>query len=54
VLEDPLAVLGVQHLGMPLHSGEAALGVLEGGHRCCRGRGQDVETVRRAAYGVTV
>ena len=48
VLEHPLAVLGVQHLGMPLHPGEAAVGVLEGRHRRRRGRGQDVEALRRA------
>ena len=29
VLEHQLAVLGVQHLGMPLHPGEPAVGVLE-------------------------
>ena len=29
MLEHPLAVLGVQHLGVPLHAGEAAVVVLE-------------------------
>ncbi len=33
VLEDLLAVLGVQHLGVPLDAGQAATGVLEGRHR---------------------
>ena len=35
VLEHLLAVLGVQHLGVPLHAGEPAVEVLEGGDRAC-------------------
>ena len=36
VLEHLLAVLGVQHLGVPLHAGQAAVDVLEGRDRGVR------------------
>ena len=35
VLEHLLAVLGVQHLGVPLHAGEPAVDVLERRDRAC-------------------
>ena len=38
VLEHRLAVLGVQHLGVELHAGEAAVAVLEGGDGGAVGR----------------
>ena len=41
VLEHPLALLAVQHLGVPLHAVEAALVVLDGGDRGARRRGGD-------------
>ena len=43
VLEHLLAVLGVQHLGVPLDAGQAAVGVLERRDRRDPGRGQHVE-----------
>ena len=45
VLEDLLAVLGVQDLGVPLDAGEAAAGVLEGRDRGVVGGGQDGEAL---------
>ncbi len=54
VLEDLLAVLGVQHLGVPLHAREAAVDVLEGGDRRDVGRGEDGEARRRLRDRVTV
>ncbi len=41
-----LAVLGVQHLGVPLDPGEAAVDVLEGRDRGDVGRGEDGEARR--------
>ena len=46
VLQDPLAVLAVQHLRVPLHPGEASGGVLEGGHGRARRPGVDGEARR--------
>ena len=40
VLEHRLAVLGVHHLGVPLHPGQPALDVLERGHRGARRAGR--------------
>jgi hypothetical protein len=54
VLEHLLAVLGVQHLGVPLHPGQPASGVLEGGHRRGRGAGEHVEALGSLAHGVPV
>ena len=47
VLEHLLAVLGVQHLGVPLDAGQAAVDVLERRDRRGRGRGQQREAGRR-------
>ena len=54
VLEHLLAVLGVQHLGVPLDAGKAAVDVLERRHRRARGRGQQRESLRRGGDGVAV
>ena len=54
VLEHLLAVLGVQHLGVPLHAGQAAVDVLERRDRGGRGRGEHVEAVRRGGHRVAV
>ena len=54
VLEHLLAVLGVQHLGVPLHAGEAAVDVLERGDRGDVGRGQDGEALGRLRDRVAV
>ena len=54
VLEHLLAVLGVQHLGVPLDPGEAAPGVLEGGDRGDRRRGEDGEALGRRGHRVAV
>ena len=54
VLEHLLAVLGVQHLGVPLHAGEAAVDVLERRDRRARGRGQHGEARRRRGHRVAV
>ena len=43
VLEDGLAVLGVQHLGVELDPGQAPVHVLEGGDGRTRGGGDDGE-----------
>ena len=43
VLEHPLAVLGVQHLGMPLHPGQPPVEVLEGRDRGGLGGGEHRE-----------
>ena len=54
VLEDPLPVLGVQHLGVPLHTGEPAVDVLERRHRRTRRRREHGEVVRRRGHRVAV
>ena len=54
LLEDPLPVLGVQHLGVELHPGEAALDVLERRHRRAGRRRGDVEPRRRRRHRVAV
>ena len=46
-LEDPLTVLAVQHLGVPLHAGEPAPGVLECSDGGTRGVGVDDEALGR-------
>ena len=46
VLEHLLAVLGVQHLGVPLDPGQPTVDVLERGHRRHPGRGEHVEAGR--------
>ena len=48
VLEHLLAVLGVQHLGVPLHAGEPAVDVLERGDRRSRARAGEDGEARRA------
>ncbi|EON33565.1 cytosine deaminase [Gordonia terrae C-6] len=52
--EDLLAVRRVQHLGVVLHTGHAALQVLEGRHRRAGGRSGDGESLGRALDGVVV
>ena len=47
VLEHLLAVLGVQHLGVPLDAGEPAVDVLERGDRGVLGRGEHGEALGR-------
>ena len=47
VLDDALAVVGVLHLGVPLHAVEAALVAAEGGDRGRRGRGEHREALGR-------
>ena len=54
VLEHLLAVLGVQHLGVPLHAGQAAVDVLERRDRGLVGRGEHVEAGRRRGDRVAV
>ena len=54
VLEHLLAVLGVHHLGVPLHPGEATGRVLERGDRGGRGLREDVETFGGPPDGVPV
>ena len=54
VLEDDLAVLAVQHLGVPLHPGEPAVDVLERRHRRAVGRRQHGEAGRRCHDRVAV
>ena len=54
VLEHLLAVLGVQHLGVPLHAGEPAVEVLERGDRGAGGRGEHVEARGRRDDRVAV
>ena len=46
VLDDPLAVVGVLDLGMPLHAVQAALVAAERGDRGGRRRGEHVEALR--------
>jgi len=48
VLQDGLAVLGVQHLGVELDAGQGRAIVLEGRHRGARRRRGHREPVRRA------
>ncbi len=47
VLEDLLAVLGVQHLRVPLHAGQPTLEVLERGHGVVAVDGEHGEACRR-------
>ena len=54
VLEHLLAVLGVQHLGVPLDAGETAVDVLERGDRGVLGRGQHGEALGRPRDRVAV
>ena len=54
VLEHLLAVLGVEHLGVPLHAGQPAADVLEGGDRGVVGGGQDREALGRLRHRVAV
>ena len=54
VLEHLLAVLGVHHLGVPLHAGEPPVEVLEGGDRGDGGGGEYVEAGRRRGDRVAV
>ena len=54
VLEHLLAVLGVQHLGVPLHPGQPAVDVLERRDRRRRGRREHPEAVRCRGHRVAV
>ena len=54
VLEHLLAVLGVQHLGVPLDAGQPAPDVLERRHRRHRRRGQHGEALGRRGHRVAV
>ena len=54
VLEHPLAVLGVQHLGVPLHAGQPPVEVLERRDRGDVGRGEHREAGRRRGDRVAV
>src|SRR5690606_16713287 len=54
VLDDRLTVVGVLHLGVPLHAVEAALRVTERGDRSRGGGGEHVEALRRAGDLVAV
>ena len=54
VAEHLLAVLGVQHLGVPLHAGEPPVEVLEGGDGGAGGGGEHVEPGRRRDDRVAV
>ena len=54
VLEHLLAVLGVQHLRVPLDAGQPARDVLERRHRRARRRGQHGEPLRRLRHRVAV
>ena len=52
--EHLLPVRGVHHLRVVLHPGQAAVPVLEGGHRGTRAAGHHVESVRRGRDRVAV
>ena len=54
VLQDVLAGLAVVHLGVPLHTDEFAVQVLEGSHRGPSGAGQHLEALGGAGHRVAV
>ena len=54
VLDDLLAPLRVEHLGVPLHAGELAVEVLERGHGRTRRAGQHLEALRGLGHAVAV